>query len=75
LCAQFIPLLLAYKLFYIVQKKNTILLLWSGKGKVLQGLILAGFVELPITKKKQEERRRRRKEVTGFLIFIVALDS
>jgi hypothetical protein len=29
--------------------------LWSGKGKVLRGLILAGFVELPITKKKKEE--------------------
>jgi hypothetical protein len=57
------------------KKKNTILLLWSGKGKVLQGLILAGFVELPITKKKKKRRRRRRrKEVTGFLIFIVALD-
>jgi hypothetical protein len=32
-------------------------------------------VELPITKKKKKRRRRRRrKEVTGFLIFIVALD-
>jgi hypothetical protein len=33
--------------------------LWSGKGKVLQGLILAGFVELPITKKKEEEEEKK----------------
>jgi hypothetical protein len=49
------------------KKKNTILLLWSGKGKVLQGLILAGFVELPITKKKKkEEEEEEEKKSPGF---------
>ena len=53
--------------FILSKKKNTILLLWSGKGKVLQGLILAGFVELPITKKKKkEEEEEEEKKSPGF---------
>jgi len=36
--------------------------LWSGKGKVLQGLILAGFVELPITKKKKKKKKKEEEE-------------